>query len=367
MQSWSHSRIGLLRKSFASLKKLSAFVYYSRSVDGKPNPNWQAIGYPLPDFGHEPHPNLNVINIRQPDYFTCETVVVGSGAGGGVVAGILATSGQNVMVVEKGKYLRSEEMTGMEGDMIKTLFEKGGAMSNMDGNMAVLAGSCLGGGTTINWGGSFRTPDYVLHEWARGHHNPQFVDKAFTKCFEAVEKRLNVNSNYSAHNPQNRHLENGAKNLDYKIKPVPQNANRCGRGRQCKSGEFCPNCSYGTLGDALGCKQDMLRTYLHDASEAGARLLPNTEVDIVLVEGGKAVGVLGHSTDEQGNKHEVIIRANRVVVAAGALHTPALLMRSGLRHKQIGKKPVFASGSARGGFVRAQGRIVAWTHDVDGL
>ena len=98
--------------------------------------------------------------------FEVDVVVVGSGSGGGMMASELAKSGLNVLVLEKGGYFRSSEFKAWrESEAFLHTFEKGGLCSTAEGNVVVLAGSCVGGGSTINWSASFRTPDIVREDW----------------------------------------------------------------------------------------------------------------------------------------------------------------------------------------------------------
>ena len=98
--------------------------------------------------------------------YDCDVLIIGSGAGGGVVAGELAAAGYDVLVLEKGPYLHGTDFTRREADMLARLYDARASLLTQDGGVALLAGACLGGGTTVNWAGAFRTPDYILEEWA---------------------------------------------------------------------------------------------------------------------------------------------------------------------------------------------------------
>nr|GFC25437.1 long-chain-alcohol oxidase FAO2 [Tanacetum cinerariifolium] len=135
--------------------------------------------------------------------YDCEVLVIGSGAGGGVMAGELAQAGRDVLVLEKGPYFDGTDFTQREADMLSQLYEARGALSTQDGGISLLAGACLGGGTTVNWAGAFRTPDYILEEWAREHDAPHFTSAAFQASLDAVTQALNVNTDYTRHNGQN--------------------------------------------------------------------------------------------------------------------------------------------------------------------
>jgi choline dehydrogenase-like flavoprotein len=77
----------------------------------------------------------------------------------------------------------------------------------------------------------------------------------------------------------------------------------------------------------------VVKTWLADANAAGARLITGTKVDRVLIEGGAARGIAGST----GDGHHVTVRARAVIASCGAIHTPALLKRSGLQNQNIGK------------------------------
>jgi len=331
LQKWSTSSIPLLRKCFSGLKKMAGFIFYGKIVDGK-NPNWEAIGYDGPadnsslnsDYG------LKFIKILNSEDLSCDTVIVGSGAGGSVVASVLTKKGASVIVVEKGPYLKPNEMTQQEMPMIRKLYERQGTLASEDGGMGIFAGSCIGGGTTVNWAGSFRTPNYVLHEWATEHQNPHFLDKAYQANFEFIENRTKVNSSYQKHNLQNQSLKNGSELIGLKVKNIPRNI------ANSDDTEFYNRQGFMGLGDPHHHKQSAIITFLNDACDNGARLLCDTEVTNVVIKNGAAIGI-NVIQKNNGKTTSCFIKAKKVVVAGGAIHTPAILMRSGLQHSQLGK------------------------------
>lgn len=99
--------------------------------------------------------------------FETDMLIIGSGAGGGVVASQLAQKGWNVFVVDKGIYVKPEDMLGTESDGFGRLYENGGLMSTEDASMTILAGSTFGGGTTST---SFRSiPDFCRETDVNAH------------------------------------------------------------------------------------------------------------------------------------------------------------------------------------------------------
>lgn len=324
LRAWAYSDQPLARQLFQSLKRLTLFLAYTMTSDEQPNPLWQAIGYAAPErarfSGARP---ITPLRIMQPTTLTCDVVIVGSGAGGGVVAGELTDAGYDVIVVEKGDYYHDGDFHGRELESHEKLFEKYGSLTTSDKSMLVLAGSVLGGGTTINWAASLPTPDEVREEWARDYGFSGANSAAFARSSGAVWSRLHVNAETAA-TAQNCALEDGCKKLGYDVTAIPRNVKDC---------QECGFCNFGCF---YGAKQSTLKTYLDDAFQRGARVIVRGYTERVLVERGSARGVQVTVMDEIGQAHDVTIRAKAVVAAAGAIHTPALLLRSGLVNPHIG-------------------------------
>jgi choline dehydrogenase-like flavoprotein len=259
-------------------------------------------------------------------------LVIGSGAGGGVVAGELSQAGHDVLVLEKGPYFHGRDFTQREADMLGQLYDARGTLSTQDGSIGLLAGACLGGGTTVNWAGAFRTPDYILEEWAREHDAPQFTSSAFQASLDAVSEALSVNTDYAQHNGQNQALRDGSARLGQTTRLIPRNEKHL-----TDSAAHFAGLGYSSLGDAHGIKQGTLNTYLLTAFEHGARILPNTHAERVTTAAGRATGAEATHTTPEGRRLRIVVRARCVVVAGGAVQTPALLLRSGLRHPHLGQ------------------------------
>ncbi|UOQ98950.1 FAD-dependent oxidoreductase [Hymenobacter sp. 5317J-9] len=332
LQSWASSNVPQLRKGFQALRKLCTLLYYGGSMAAVPAA-WGRLGYPGPDEKPVDTPKpIRTLRPTEATTYECDVLVIGSGAGGGVVAGELAQAGQDVLVLEKGPYCHGCDFTQREVDMLGKLYDAKGTLSTQDGSIGILAGACLGGGTTVNWAGAFRTPDYVLQEWAREHDAPHFTTLEFKESLNAVARTIGVNTNYTRHNGQNQALWDGSTKLGQEVKLIPRNE----KGLSDSDTHF-RSLGYTTLGDAHGIKQGTLNTYLLTAFEHGARILADTKVDRVTIANGRATGAEAVHTTEKGQQIRIIVKAKRVVVAGGAIQTPALLLRSGLKHPHLGR------------------------------
>ncbi len=322
---WADSRVPQMRAAFQALRKGALLFYYMLSgPDGERNPAWDAIGYDGP-LGSRPDAAPKALTVTPVDRaanFACDVVVVGSGAGGGAAAGVLAAAGLDVIVVENGDYYDDQDFDGSELGAL-TRFYMGAPSASADQSVALLAGSCLGGGTVVNYSTSFRTPEDVRGEWA-SHGVPAFTSEDYAVSLEAVCERLGVNQEHNEPSSRERKLQEGCVKLGWHVDAMPRGVRNCAQGKEC---------GYCGLGCRVGAKQSVVKTWLADANAAGARLIVRTKVDRVLVQDGAARGIIGRTVEGR----QLTVRARAVVVACGAIHTPALLKRSGLRNPNIGK------------------------------
>lgn len=335
LRKWMGSRINLLRKAFGTLKKLSMFLHYGSHIDHE-NPTWAANGYrPLREVAAGPRPAIHPRQFTQDTILDCDVVVVGSGAGGGLAAGVLAEAGLKVVLLEKGPFMAGEDFTQHEVELIRKTYDKQGAFQTADGSVTVFAGACLGGGTTINWTGAFQTPDYVLDEWADAHGLAFATTPAYQACLARVQAATSVNTDNSPHNPQNKALWQGSEKLGDAMHVIARNVVGC----QASHGTTA--CGFCGLGCRGGHKRGTLATYIQRAAARGADIVVGTTVHRILQADGKAAGVEAIHQGPDGRQVTLTGRANRVVLAAGSIHTPALLLRSGIAHAGIGKNLFF--------------------------
>jgi choline dehydrogenase-like flavoprotein len=326
LRRWSTSSQPMLRRAFQGFKRLALYFFYTVLDDSGTNPNWSAIRYPgPPTLAPAAERTIKPLPVTAPTTLYTDVVIVGSGAGGGVVAGELAKAGLDVIVLEKGAYHAEPDFSGHELASTQRMFENQGLLTTNDLGVVILAGSTLGGGTTVNWCASLRTPEWVVQEWAKDYGVTTFTGKDYQDALDAVSTRINVNTNECAANAQNGALERGAQKLGYQVGTIPRNVKGC---------EDCGFCNFGCQ---FGSKQGTLKTYLQDAYQCGARILVQTDAERVIVKHGRAEGVEATVQTPDGQTVKVLIKSKAVVVSAGSLHTPALLMRSGLTNANIGQ------------------------------
>lgn len=135
------------------------------------------------------------------DVLEADVVIIGSGAGGGMMAYLLAKEGLRVVVLEKGGYYNKDEFQQWsEVQGLEHLYEKGALCNTIDGNVTILAGSCVGGGSTVNWSASFTTPDWVREDWVGRRGLSQFKKGgSFDDSLKAVHELIHINSDNSYH------------------------------------------------------------------------------------------------------------------------------------------------------------------------
>jgi choline dehydrogenase-like flavoprotein len=320
--SWADSRLPQRRAAFQALRKGTLLAYYGRN--GTANPVLRSMGYPgaLGPPENPPPPGIEPLEISSDTELDCDVVVVGSGAGGGTAAAVLAGAGLDVIVIEAGGYYSERDFDGDELSGFSRLYMNSGGMASHDGSIGLLAGSCLGGGTIVNYTFSFRTPEHVRREWA-SMGVPGVDSPVFDESLDAVWQRISVNEEHSVPSARDEAIRRGLDRLGWDSQVMKRNV------RGCRA-EVCRLCHYGCQ---LGAKQSTLKTWLQDAYDGGTRILVNTRADRVLVENGAARGVEART----GDGYRVTVRARAVVSAAGAVQTPALLARSGVRSKALGK------------------------------
>ena len=267
---------------------------------------------------------------QQTLHLKADAVIIGSGAGGAIAAYELARAGKKVIVLEAGPYIPSEKFTEMLAVSMGTLYQDHGGQSNMHGDIAILQGACVGGSTVVNAALCFRTPDYYLKLWAKEFGLSNLSTAVLTPHFEKIERNLHIRAVASHEtSPGAMLIGKGMRKLGLPEGKARRNIKDCALTGSCFSG--C----------ATDRKQSMLVTYLPWAVAHGASIHSDTRVTQVLAENGKASGVLAEVIDPASGQKKADVRVDApiVVLAAGPIQTPLLLLKSGLANSsaQVGK------------------------------
>lgn len=305
LRAWRDSPLAVRRRVFHGLRRGSLIPYYARLEPGNRRLSAKER-------------RLQPLQIDGDTRLDCDVCVVGSGAGGGVAAAVLAQAGLDVVVLEAGPHLEDADFHLTELEAYRRLYLGSAALTTTDGGVGLLAGCCVGGTTTINYTTSFRTPDDVCAEWG-----DPFTSAEYDASLDVVCERLGVNSDEGKPSKRDEAMARGLERLGWHVAEMPRNV------RGCEQGVVCGRCGFGC---PIGAKQSTLVTWLVDAQASGARIIPSTRAQRVQIGDGSAQGV-----EATSNGHSVLVHARAVVLAAGALYTPVLLRASGLSNQNIGR------------------------------
>ncbi len=265
---------------------------------------------------------------RGPLELDCDVVVVGSGAGGSVVATELAQSGLRVIVLEEGPRIEGPQHGQMRpSESMRPAWRDGAFVAALGVGdspaINVTMGRCVGGSSVLTGGVCFRIPGAVLDEWQRELGLEEYSEAALEPYVSHVERAIHVEEVPVGMRSRSTSLfVEGAERLGLPIKPIRRNTKGCNGCGRCNFG--CPH----------GAKMSVDLSYLPRAVEQGVQVWSHALVDRVVTRNGRAVGVVGRLLNRDGASpgDRLRVRARRVVVAAGAWHTPLLLRRSGVGH-----------------------------------
>lgn len=277
---------------------------------------------------------------------TADAVVVGSGAGGAMVARTLARAGLDTVVLEEGRRWTVEEFrTTHPIDRYAGLYRGAGATVALGRPSVVLPiGRAVGGTTVVNSGTCYRPPRAVMRRWRDDFGLALADPDRLGERLDDVERTLRVAPvPLDVMGRNGRLLLEAAATLGWRAAPIPRNAPGCEGCCQCAIG--CPrNAKFGVHLNALP-----------EACAAGARIISQARVERVLHSRGRARGVRARRPD--GTALDIL--ADTVVVAAGATETPGLLRRSGFgAHPRLGRNLALHPATMLAG--RFDDDVVAW-------
>lgn len=258
----------------------------------------------------------------------CDVVVVGSGAGGATVATELALAGKRVIVLEEGRDVPAAEYGAMrQSESLRHVWREGGMTASFGvfgaPTINVTMGRALGGSSVATGGVCFRVPDMILDQWVREQGLGDFTPEALDPYYSHVEEAIHVEEVPLEMRSRSTELfAEGAERLGVPVLPLRRNTKNCDGCGRCNFG--CPH----------GAKMSVDISYLPRAVAAGADIYTECLVDRVTMKGNRAVGVEGHlmSGPVGRPRGKLRVRAKRVVVACGGMHSPLVLRASGLAH-----------------------------------
>ncbi len=289
---WRHSPLGFQRDFIRFYESLVTLALHSRGVASPP----PVVDVAAPGVIASP-----------PDELLCEVAVIGSGPGGSITACLLAEAGRDVLLIEEGPFAPPGSTPAFSVHEMERKYRNGGLTVTLGRTkIAYVEGRCVGGGSEVNSGLYHRTPPDILDAWRRDFQVEALTEADLRPHFDAAERDLAVSTLPPGAAPlPSRKLEIGAQQLGWKSLEVPR--------------WFRPD----PTSPEGGHRQSMTRTYVPRFLAAGGRLLPRTRV--ARLRRGSTWEL--HAERESGAP--LRIAAEHVFVAGGAVHTPALLRRSG--------------------------------------
>ena len=339
LKRWKFGPLPQLRQLAAIVITLAMNALY-----GYETKEWAKFGY-RGSLGAPPatkRKRLSPVVIDSDERIDCDVVIVGSGAGGGVAAAVLAEAGLDVVVLEKGRHFEESDFHHEEARSMQEMYLYGGALMTRNLTCRIIAGSALGGGTLINYSTAWKTPEPRLREWAQVSGIDAFVNGEIQDSLDAVADRIGINHDETKPARRDALLEEGCTKLGWHVDVFPKAT------KGCLQDESCGYCGYGCRVDA---KQGTIKTFLPDAVANGSRLFVEVDVERVIVEDGRATGV-----EATSNGHSLVVNARAVVSACGTIETPALLLRSGLGGR-VGHDLRLHAGLAAIGFFDEEVRV----------
>ncbi|MCC6556874.1 MAG: GMC family oxidoreductase [Polyangiaceae bacterium] len=273
----------------------------------------------------------SIVDLSQeaaPDELSVEVCVVGSGSGGATAAWELARAGREVLVIEEGGDYTGPQLTGRDGAMYDQLYMDRGGRATSDMSISVLQGRALGGGGVINACDVVPIPDGVLRHWQERHGLADYGPEAVAPFRAAALEDLSASPPRGDQiNANNAALLEGARALGFRHEIMLHNRVGCAGAGTCLLG--CP----------ANAKKNPRFVAIPRAIEAGARFFVRARV--VRVEGASAERkrLTVRALDPRGyhERREFTITARIVVLAANAIASAELLLRSGIGNEHVGR------------------------------
>lgn len=277
-----------------------------------------------------PHAGVKVFADYDRDLkLACDVLVVGSGPGGAVVAKELAEAGKDVILLEEGPPFGTKDFRQEAGESLHRTFREGGTRATR-GNMFIptMQAIALGGGSLVNSAICARPPGWVYDKWAERCGTSAITEASLAPHFDRVEKFLGVAPTpEDVQGERNLLFKKGCDAIGISSEPTWRNVSGCRGSGECFTG--CRN----------GAKKSTDVSYVPAAIRAGARVFTSVRAETLKLDGRKARGMRGRVVEPFTNapSFAVDVDAKTVVLAAGCMATPVLLMKSGASNPHVGK------------------------------
>ena len=256
-----------------------------------------------------------------PQSLNCDVAIIGSGAGAGITAELLTRAGLSVVIIEEGPLRSSSDFKQQEAQAYPSLYQESAARKTDDKAISILQGRCVGGSTTVNWTSSFRTPSATLAYWQQNFGLDSYTEAGLAPFFAQAETRLGITEWLTPPNENNDLLRRGAAKLGIAAAAIHRNVKGCWNLGSCGMG--CPT----------NAKQSMLVTTIPAALDRGATLLTETRGERFEFSAGRIRALQCVAVRPNGaiddTRSSVRVVARHYVLAAGAINSPAVLLRSG--------------------------------------
>jgi choline dehydrogenase-like flavoprotein len=339
---WPPIAKNLLRAGIRVGQQLSFAGYYN-DPDTDDSVGYRRFKVRMPDEAKLRKPHDLDVEVPDTDVLKTDVCIVGSGAGGAILAYELAKHGRDVLVLERGKYVEPRHFTDNEVGMIGQLYADGVMQQTEDFNFTVLQGSCVGGSTTVNNAVCFRPPEPVLRRWNDPKANDAGLELgALRKSVEHIEGFLPVTRQpEKILNPSWPRYVEGARDAGLspaKLEVGAVNANI----------HECLGCGYCNIGCAYGRKLSMLDRVLPEGqreAKGSLRIVADCEVERIRTVSGRPQRVAGLLARLRGRRR-VRVSAEHYVLSAGAVGSSYLLLRSHAANDlPVGRRLCFNMGA----------------------
>ena len=306
----------LQSSNFALFRKLGSGIIALFGLSTARSLNGEGSVYKYFNYPVYKNSNIEDKDISIPK--NIEVAVIGSGSGGGIAANLLSKK-YEVGIFEKGKYANGE--TNNETFGYHNFYETYAIQQTRGYKVLLLAGSGIGGGTSINWTTSLRTPNQILSEWdtLTGQNN-YFNSSEFSNSLDYVCKQLNVDIANNNIPQKEIKFADGLKknNLGYKI--IPRNT----------SNSDCTESGFSTFGHSDESINSSFRAWFSENKFNSNNIFSNSKVQSLVISKGRATHI-----KVEGIEHDVEVE--KVILAAGSLNTPKILLNSGYKNKHLGQ------------------------------